>query len=130
VQAGGVDVEVAVAVLPPVLTWEQLVAAWTPNIGALVVVGLYADILFWVRAVQNIVLLMITLMFLALGAPLTLLRDVLPGPALTAGQPVAAQCNGSHADLPLVIIAVLIAPPHGPRRTPVRARGEPSHWPR
>jgi cytochrome c oxidase assembly factor CtaG len=94
------------------------------------VVGLYADILFWVRAVQNIVLLMITLMFLALGAPLTLLRDVLPGPAPTAGQPVAAQCNGSHADLPLVIIAVLIAPPHGPRRTPVRARGEPSHWPR
>jgi caa3-type cytochrome oxidase assembly factor Caa3/CtaG len=125
-----VDVEVAVAVLPPLLTWEQLVTAWTPNIGALMVVGLYADILFRVRAVQNIVLLMITPMFLALGAPLTLLRDGLPGPAPTAGQPVAAQCNGPHAHLPPGDHAVLIAPPHGPRRTPVRARGESSHWPR
>jgi cytochrome c oxidase assembly factor CtaG len=45
------------------------------------VVGVYAGTLFWDRAVQNIVLLMITPMLLALGAPLTLLREVLPEPA-------------------------------------------------
>lgn len=35
--------------------------------------GVYADTLFWVRAVQNTVLLMITPLLLALGAPLLLL---------------------------------------------------------
>lgn len=45
------------------------------------VVGVYADVFFWARAAQNIVLLTITPTFLALAAPLTLLRDVLPAPA-------------------------------------------------
>ncbi|WP_344310952.1 cytochrome c oxidase assembly protein [Fodinicola feengrottensis] len=38
-------------------------------------VGAYDDVLFWVRAVQVIVLLMITPFGLAMGAPLTLLRE-------------------------------------------------------
>lgn len=40
-------------------------------------VGAYDDVLFWVRAVQVIVLLMITPFGVAMGAPLTLLREAL-----------------------------------------------------
>ncbi|MGC0416943.1 cytochrome c oxidase assembly protein [Embleya sp. AB8] len=37
--------------------------------------GVYQDVLFWPRAVQNMLLLMVVPLFLAEGAPLTLLRD-------------------------------------------------------
>jgi cytochrome c oxidase assembly factor CtaG len=67
------------------------------------VVGLYADILFRVRAVQNIVLLMITPMFLALGAPLTLLRDGLPGPAPRASR-LLHSATARMLTFPLVIM--------------------------
>ncbi|HEY2762401.1 MAG TPA: cytochrome c oxidase assembly protein [Pseudonocardiaceae bacterium] len=73
-------------------------------------VGVYASTLFWDRAVQNIVLLMIAPMFLALAAPLTLLRETLPeGTRRRAGRllhsPVARALT-----FPLVVTAVLIAP--------------------
>jgi cytochrome c oxidase assembly factor CtaG len=74
------------------------------------VVGVYADILFWDRAVQNIVLLMITPMFLALGAPLTLLREVLPGPARQRASYILHSTTARMLTFPLVITAVLIAP--------------------
>jgi cytochrome c oxidase assembly factor CtaG len=40
--------------------------------------GVYDDAYFWVRAVQNTVLLMVTPMLLALGAPIRLAADTLP----------------------------------------------------
>lgn len=42
----------------------------------------YGATLFWVRALQNLLLVMVAPMLLALGAPLTLLRDLLPSRAL------------------------------------------------
>ncbi|MDT7601440.1 MAG: hypothetical protein QOK26_3517, partial [Pseudonocardiales bacterium] len=53
------------------------------GVGALVLVnsafiGVYAGVLFWARAVQNVTLLMIVPMFFAMGAPLTLLRELAP----------------------------------------------------
>ncbi|MFD2416576.1 cytochrome c oxidase assembly protein [Amycolatopsis pigmentata] len=41
--------------------------------------GVYDDTLFWPRAVQTVVLLMIAPLLLALGAPLTLLLASVPG---------------------------------------------------
>ena len=140
--------------VPPVLTWDRLATAWTPNVGALVVVaalavayglgmrrlhqqgkvwprgrlwwflaglmsillvtvtviGLYAGTLFWARAVQNIVLLMITPMFLALGAPLTLLRDTLPRLARQRASRILHSRAARLLTFPLVMTAMLIAP--------------------
>ncbi|MBV9143273.1 MAG: cytochrome c oxidase assembly protein, partial [Pseudonocardiales bacterium] len=154
VQSGRVDVDVVVLGPAPVLMWGRSVTAWTPNLGALVlviglglayglgvgrlrrkggvwprgrpwwfgaglvsillvmvsVVGVYADVFFWARAVQNIVLLMITPMFLALGAPLTLLRDVLPAPARQRASQILHSATARVLTFPLVITAVLIAP--------------------
>ncbi|MGZ4517800.1 MAG: cytochrome c oxidase assembly protein, partial [Mycobacteriaceae bacterium] len=42
------------------------------------VLGVYSGTLFWARALQNLLLVMFAPMFLALGAPLTLLRETLP----------------------------------------------------
>ena len=74
------------------------------------VVGVYAGTLFWARAVQNIVLLMITPMFLASGAPLTLLRDTLPGPARQQASRILHSRPARLLTFPLVITAALIAP--------------------
>ncbi len=137
-----------------VLTWERLVTAWTPNLGAMVVVaglglayggglrrlrraggawprgrwrwfltglvsillvtvsviGVYAGTLFWARAVQNIVLLMITPMCLALGAPLTLVRALLPRSARARASRVLHSAPARLLSFPLVITAALIAP--------------------
>jgi cytochrome c oxidase assembly factor CtaG len=45
--------------------------------------GVYQDVLFWPRAVQNMLLLMVVPLFMAEGAPLTLLREFLPPRAVT-----------------------------------------------
>jgi cytochrome c oxidase assembly factor CtaG len=74
------------------------------------VVGVYADIFFWARAVQNIVLLMITPMFLALAAPLTLLREVLPGSARRRASRMLHSATARLLTFPLVMTAALIAP--------------------
>lgn len=139
---------------PPPLTWGRLLTAWTPNLGALVVVaalgvvygvgvrrlrrggrpwptgrswwfltglgsillvtvsaiGVYAGTLFWDRAAQNITLLMITPMFLALGAPLTLLREVLPAPAAQRASRVLHSTLARALTFPVVVTAALIAP--------------------
>ncbi|MBV9143207.1 MAG: cytochrome c oxidase assembly protein [Pseudonocardiales bacterium] len=73
-------------------------------------VGVYAGSLFWDRAVQNITLLMITPMFLALGAPLTLLRTVLPAPAVRAASRVLHSKAARALSFPVVVTAALIAP--------------------
>jgi cytochrome c oxidase assembly factor CtaG len=74
------------------------------------VVGVYAGTLFWDRAVQNITLLMITPMFLALGAPLTLLREVLPEPATRRASRVLHSTVARALTFPVVVTAALIAP--------------------
>ena len=74
------------------------------------VVGVYAGTLFWDRAVQNITLLMITPMFLALGAPLTLLREVLPEPATRRVSRVLHSTAARALTFPMVVTVALIAP--------------------
>jgi cytochrome c oxidase assembly factor CtaG len=74
------------------------------------VVGVYASTLFWDRAVRNIVLFMITPMFLALSAPLTLLRDVLPEPATRAAGRVLHSAAARALTFPAVVTIALIAP--------------------
>jgi cytochrome c oxidase assembly factor CtaG len=73
--------------------------------------GVYDHTLFWVRAVQTTVLLMITPLLLALGAPVTLLmRSVSTG----AAQRLRRIGRGRIAravTFPLVVTAALIAPP-------------------
>ncbi|MGH3603896.1 MAG: cytochrome c oxidase assembly protein [Pseudonocardiaceae bacterium] len=73
-------------------------------------VGVYANTLFWDRAVRNIVLLMITPMFLALAAPLTLLRDVLPERAARAASRVLHSGAARVVTFPVVVTVALIAP--------------------
>ena len=73
-------------------------------------IGAYAGTLFWARAVHNIVLLMITPMFLAAGAPLTLLRDTLAEPARQQASRILHSQPARLLTFPLVITAVLIAP--------------------
>ncbi|HEY3894508.1 MAG TPA: cytochrome c oxidase assembly protein [Pseudonocardiaceae bacterium] len=73
-------------------------------------VGVYAGTLFWDRAVQNIVLLMVTPMLLALGAPLTLLRDALPGPAARRAGRILHSAAARALTFPPVMTTALIAP--------------------
>jgi cytochrome c oxidase assembly factor CtaG len=59
------------------------VVAFALGVGLLALVGLsfigvYDDTLFWVRALQNLVLLMVAPLFLAVGAPLTLAAAAVP----------------------------------------------------
>lgn len=71
--------------------------------------GVYDRVLFWPRAIQTVVLLMITPLLLALGAPLTLMLSTLPGV-----QRLRAIGRGRVArtlTFPLVITTLLIVPP-------------------
>lgn len=73
-------------------------------------VGVYDDTLFWVRALQNLLLVMVVPLFLALGAPLTLLATAVPArhrPALRR------RFHGRPAQVltfPLVVTLVLVLP--------------------
>lgn len=73
-------------------------------------IGVYADTLFWVRAVQNIVLLMVTPMLLALGAPLTLLREVLPVRRRARLSKLLHSGPARLLSYPLVVTMVLVLP--------------------
>ncbi|HVW40899.1 MAG TPA: cytochrome c oxidase assembly protein, partial [Amycolatopsis sp.] len=71
--------------------------------------GVYDDALFWVRAVQVVVLLMITPLLLALGAPLTLVLAT-----SRRADRLRALGRGRAARMltfPLVITVLLIVPP-------------------
>ena len=73
--------------------------------------GVYQDILFWVRAVQTILLLLLVPLLLALGRPLTLAIAALPEPA---GRRAERMIRGRAARIltfPLITAAVLIATP-------------------
>jgi cytochrome c oxidase assembly factor CtaG len=73
--------------------------------------GAYDTTLFWVRAAQTVILLMVTPLFLALGMPLTLLMRALPAPA---ARRVRAFGHGRFAQLltfPAVLSIFLLATP-------------------
>lgn len=71
--------------------------------------GVYDGALFWVRAVQVVVLLMVTPLLLALGAPLTLILATAPfaDRLRRLGRGVVART----LTFPLVITVLLIVPP-------------------
>jgi cytochrome c oxidase assembly factor CtaG len=72
--------------------------------------GVYDDALFWVRAVQNTVLLMVTPMLIALGAPIRLAADTLPS---RARAPLSRALHSRVAQMltfPLVVTVVLVVP--------------------
>jgi cytochrome c oxidase assembly factor CtaG len=73
--------------------------------------GVYQDILFWARAVQTILLLMLVPLLLALARPLTLAIAALPGPVgRQAGQAIRGR-TARILTFPLITAAVLIATP-------------------
>jgi cytochrome c oxidase assembly factor CtaG len=73
-------------------------------------VGGYAGVLFWVRAVQNVALLMLVPMFAAMGAPLTMLRE-LCGPAWRARFGRALHSAWARRlTFPLVVTPIFVAP--------------------
>ncbi|MGB9279331.1 MAG: cytochrome c oxidase assembly protein [Pseudonocardiaceae bacterium] len=90
--------------------WWFLIGVASILLVTVTFVGVYAHTLFWDRAVRTIVLFMITPMFLALGAPLTLLRDVLPAPARRAAGRVLHSAAARAATFPAVVTIALIAP--------------------
>lgn len=72
--------------------------------------GVYDDTLFWTRAVQNVMLLMVTPLLLALGAPVTLARDL--APARWRGR-LSGLLHGPAAralTFPLVVTVILVLP--------------------
>jgi len=86
------------------------------GVGSLALVGLsflgvYADTLFWVRALQNLVLVMLTPMFLALGAPLTMLRELMPPKARASAGVVLHSLPARVLTFPPVVTLVLVVPP-------------------
>jgi cytochrome c oxidase assembly factor CtaG len=72
--------------------------------------GVYDDTLFWVRAAQNAVLLMVTPMLLALGAPITLIRDCLPPGARGVLSRLLHSAPARALTFPLVITVALVLP--------------------
>lgn len=86
------------------------------GLGTIVVVGLsvlgvYSGTLFWVRALQNLLLVMLAPMFLALGAPLTLLREVLPPRARAHASALLHSRAARTLTFPPVVTLVLVVPP-------------------
>lgn len=73
--------------------------------------GAYGDVLFWVRAAQTVVLLMLTPLLLALGAPLTLVLAAAPGPVAAALRRIGRGRFARAATFPLVITVLFLAPP-------------------
>jgi len=97
--------------------WPRSRSVWFGTGVALLVlvgcsfVGVYDDTLFWVRAVLNVVLLMVVPMLLAVGAPLTLLAGMLrPGARLRCSR-LLHSTPLVWASFPLVVTLVLVLPP-------------------
>lgn len=92
------------------------VVAFLSGVAALVVVGasviaVYDDTLFWTRALQGVVLLLVAPMLLAGGAPLTLARDTLPTPVVGRLGVVRRSRVARAASSPGMATVALIAPP-------------------
>lgn len=72
--------------------------------------GVYSGVLFWARAAQNVSLLMVVPMFLAMGAPLTLLREFIPTPARATLGRALRSATARRLTFPLVVTVVFVAP--------------------
>ncbi|WP_194904108.1 cytochrome c oxidase assembly protein [Catenulispora rubra] len=73
--------------------------------------GVYDRVLFWPRAAQNATLLMVTPQLLALGMPLTVLREAL-GPAGRRRLDVAVDCRAARvATHPALVSLMLMVTP-------------------
>jgi cytochrome c oxidase assembly factor CtaG len=75
------------------------------------VVAVYDDTLFWARAVQGVVLLVVAPMLLAAGAPLTLARDTLPRAAVGRLGRIRRSRAARAIASPGIATIALIAPP-------------------
>ena len=75
------------------------------------VVAVYDDTLFWARAVQGVVLLVVAPMLLAAGAPLTLARSGLPSPWVGRLGRVRRSRTAQVVSSPGAATIALIAPP-------------------
>jgi cytochrome c oxidase assembly factor CtaG len=73
--------------------------------------GVYDGTLFWVRAVQTTVLLMLTPLLLALGAPVTLLMRSVRAPTADRLRRLGRGRAARGLTFPLVVTALLVAPP-------------------
>lgn len=73
--------------------------------------GTYDTVLFWPRAVQSVVLLMVTPLFLALGMPVTLLMRALPAPAAARARRVGHGFVARLVTFPAFISIALLGTP-------------------
>jgi cytochrome c oxidase assembly factor CtaG len=73
--------------------------------------AVYDTTLFWPRAVQTIVLLMVTPLLLALGAPVTLLVRSIPSQVRDRLRRIGRGRAARTLTFPLVVTVVLVAPP-------------------
>jgi cytochrome c oxidase assembly factor CtaG len=73
--------------------------------------GTYDTVLFWPRAVQTVLLLMVTPLFLALGMPLTLLMGALPPTAAAKLRQFGHSGFAKLVTFPAVISALLLGTP-------------------
>jgi cytochrome c oxidase assembly factor CtaG len=72
--------------------------------------GVYSDVLFWVRATQNMLSLMVVPLLLALGAPLTLALAAVPAPVAVRLRAVGRGRVLRFLTFPLVMTLVLVGP--------------------
>lgn len=72
--------------------------------------GVYDEVLFWPRAVQNVVLLMAGPMLMALGAPVSLLLATAPARVVLALRRVASSRPASLLGSPLTATFALLVP--------------------
>ncbi|MFC0433192.1 cytochrome c oxidase assembly protein [Kutzneria buriramensis] len=94
----------------------RVVAFYAAGLGSYVIatlssIGAYADTLFSMRAAQIILLLMVTPLGLALGAPFTLLRDTAPTPVVARLRSVLHSPFGKVIAFPATASALLIGTP-------------------
>jgi cytochrome c oxidase assembly factor CtaG len=73
-------------------------------------VGTYQPVLFWIRGVQTVLLLLVVPLFLALGRPLSLLIEALPGPGTRLRQVIASR-PARVLTFPAITTAVLVIVP-------------------
>lgn len=99
------------------LSWSaRRTAAYLAGVVLLLLIGasvvaVYDDTLFWARAVQGVVLLVVAPMLLAAGAPLTLARDTLPAAAVGRLGRVRRSSVARAVGSPGIATIALIAPP-------------------
>ncbi len=73
-------------------------------------VGTYQPVLFWIRGVQTVLLLLVVPLFLALGRPLSLLIEALPGPGARLRRVIASR-PARVLTFPAITTAVLVIVP-------------------